>query len=158
MKWLANLVTDGELNFLERKLHAKQESYKLLESANTSLEKRLAYMEKSNKDTSNELDSIKEQLRGQMVANESLRSISDDRQTVLNELEKQYDDARVKKDAELKEANATIVQLTADLEEARTNAYDQPRDNRGRFRSPEDETASAQEREDGTETQVTTYG
>ena len=57
-----------------------------------------------------------------------------------------------------KSMQAKVAQLTADLEEARTNAYDQPRDNRGRFRSPEDETASAQEREDGTETQVTTYG
>ena len=58
MKWLANLVTDGELNFLERKLHAKQESYKLLESANTSLEKRLAYVVKANEATGKELEIV----------------------------------------------------------------------------------------------------
>ena len=80
---------------------------------------------------------------------------------MVDDLRKQYNDeweTVVRRDAALAEANVTIAQLTADLEEARTNAYDQPRDNRGRFRSPEDETASAQEREDGTETQVTTYG
>ena len=96
MKWLANLVTDGELNFLERKLHAKQESYKLLESANTSLEKRLAYVVQANEATGKELeivnvelDSIREQLKGQKVANESLRHVADSRQTQIYDMSKQ---------------------------------------------------------------------